>query len=333
MTDRTDPDITVVVVNYNGGDYLKACIASLARQSWRSFETIVVDNASSDGSLDRIDERPERLEILRQSTNLGFAGGNNVGAKAGRGKWLALLNPDAEAAPDWLEQMMAAVTQRPDHRIVASLQISMLDPGKLDGAGDCYLAYGYAWRGGFGYPASSAPGPGECFGPCGAAALYPRDLFLDAGGFDEAYFCYHEDVDLAFRLRLLGEKCQFAPDARVVHAGSAITGRRSEFATFHGIRNGVWTYFKNMPGRLLVLTFPAWILGAFALLARGLLRGVFMPTLKGFLSAFGDLGPALKARAKLKKKRVASVGKIAAMLNWNPFAYPSRAIDVRPFRD
>jgi GT2 family glycosyltransferase len=150
--------------------------------------------------------------------------------------------------------MMRAVSERPGHRMVASLQFNLHDPSKLDGAGDNYLAYGYAWRGGFGHAASSAPPAGECFGPCGAAALYPRDLFLEAGGFDERYFCYHEDVDIAFRLRLLGEKCQFAPDARIRHAGSAVTGRTSRFSVFHGVRNGVWTYVKNMPGGWLLLT-------------------------------------------------------------------------------
>src|SRR6185503_3346001 len=188
------PEITVVVVNFNGSDYLRGAIASLARQTFRDFEVIVVDNASTDGSLERIAEKPERLAILKQERNLGFAGGNNVGAKAGRGKWLALLNPDAEAAPDWLAELMRAVAAHPDHRMAASLQVMLHDPSKLDGAGDNYLAYGFAWRGGFGHPANAAPGEGECFGPCGAAAFYPRQLFLNAGGFDERYFCYHEDV-------------------------------------------------------------------------------------------------------------------------------------------
>ncbi len=327
------PEITVVVVNYNGGDYLRGCLASLARQTHQNFETIVIDNASTDGSLDRIIETPARLTILRQDANLGFAGGNNVGARAGRGKWLALLNPDAEAAPDWLEAMMRAVDQRPTHRMVACLQISLHDPAKLDGAGDCYLAYGYAWRGGFGHPVESAPPAGDCFAPCGAAALYPRDLFVDSGGFDERYFCYHEDVDIAFRLRLLGERCQYAPAAVVRHAGSAISGRASDFSVFHGVRNGVWTYVKNMPGGLLVLTSPVWLVGSLMLLARGTLRGVFRPTWRGFVAAFRNLSPALASRRELRKRRRASPAAIAAALTWNPFSYLGRSIQVRPFVD
>lgn len=331
MAGGGDPEVTVVIVNYNGGDYLRGCLASLARQTFTNFETIVVDNASSDSSLERIVERPARLTILKQAANLGFAGGNNVGARAGTGKWLALLNPDAEAAPDWLEAMMRAVAQRPTHRMIACLQVSLHDATRLDGAGDCYLAYGYAWRGGFGHPLSDAPPAGECFAPCGAAALYPRDLFLSSGGFDERYFCYHEDVDLAFRLRLAGERCQYVPDARVRHAGSAITGRSSAFAVFHGVRNGVWTYVKNMPGGLLLLTSPVWLIGSLMLLLRGALRGVFVPTWKGFMAAFAGLGTALAARKQLRAQRKISAAHIAAAFTWNPFSYLGRSIRVRPF--
>jgi GT2 family glycosyltransferase len=338
MTGEADPatkapEITVVVVNYNGGDYLKGCLASLARQTFTSFEVMLVDNASTDGSLDRLGETPPRLTLLRQGENLGFAAANNIGARAGHGKWLALLNPDAEASPGWLAAMMRAVEQRPGHRMVASLQLQLHDTDRLDGAGDCYLAYGYAWRGGFGHAVADAPAAGECFAPCGAAALYPRDLFLEAGGFDERYFCYHEDVDIAFRLRLGGERCQFVPDAVVRHAGSAITGRTSDFAVFHGVRNGVWTWVKNMPGALLVLGSPVWFVGSLALLARGAARGVFAPTWKGFVAAFADLGPALVARRHVRTSRTASVADIAAAFTWNPFRYLGRGIDVRPFAD
>lgn len=330
-TDASAPEITVIVVNYNGGDFLRGCMASLAAQTSTSFETILVDNASTDGSIDRIAEKPERLTILREEKNHGFAAGNNLAARQAKGRWIALLNPDAEAAPDWLENLMRAVRERPSHQVVASLQISMANDAILDGAGDCYLAYGYAWRGGFGRSVTETPAAGECFASCGAAAFFPRDVFLSAGGFDERYFCYHEDVDLGFRLRLMGERCQFDPRCRVRHAGSGITGRASDFAVFHGARNGFWTYVKNMPGRLLLLTFPVWVLGTVAILLRGLVTGRFGATAKGLAAAFGDLGPALAARRELKRRRKASVAEIAKALSWNPFRFLARKPDVRPF--
>lgn len=325
------PEITVVVVNYNGGDYIRRCLASLARQSYRNFETIVVDNASSDGSTDRIDEMPERTTILREAVNHGFAGGNNLAARLGQGRWLALLNPDAEAAPDWLESLMRAVHERPTHRIVASLQIALHDGTVLDGAGDCYLAFGYAWRGGFGHNVAKTPPAGECFAPCGAAALYPRDLFIESGGFDERYFCYHEDVDLGFRLRLFGERCQFDPRCRIRHAGSGITGRASDFAVFHGARNGLWTYVKNMPGPLLLVTFLPWMVGMLAILARGLVTGRFGATASGLRAAIVDLGPALKVRAALRRRQRASLRSVARALSWNPLRFLARRPHVRPF--
>jgi N-acetylglucosaminyl-diphospho-decaprenol L-rhamnosyltransferase len=333
MTEASPPAVTVVVVNYNGGEYLRGCLASLKHQTFTDFEVIVVDNASTDASLELATERPERCTILRQDRNLGFAEGNNVGARAGKSRWLALLNPDAVAEPGWLAAMLDAADKRPTHRLIACLQISLHDNTRLDGAGDCYLAYGFAWRGGFGHPKVHAPNAGECFAPCGAAALYPRDRFLESGGFEERYFCYHEDVDLAFRLRLMGERCQLVPGAVVHHAGSAIAGRSSDFAVFHGMRNGVWTYVRNMPGWLLLLTLPVWLMGSLALILRGAVRGVFKPTIRGYVAALKGLGPMLAARRQMRKRRRAKLGDIVAALTWNPLRYFGRGIDVRPFRD
>ena len=325
------PLITVVVVNYNGGDYLRRCLQSLARQTFRDFETILVDNNSSDQSIEGLGELPPSIRILRETKNHGFAVANNLAARIAAGRWLALLNPDAEAHPDWLESLMRTVAERPGHRVVASLQLSLHEEDTLDGAGDCYLAYGYAWRGGFGKAASTIPPAGECFAPCGAAALYPRDVFLAIGGFDESYFCYHEDVDIGFRLRLAGERCQFDPRSRVRHAGSAITGRASAFAVFHGARNGMWTYVKNMPGPLLALTAPVWLALTCAILLRGVVTGRFVPTFRGLAAGFTGLPHALQQRANVRKLRKVGIAGIAAHLTWNPLYLLGRRTDVRPF--
>lgn len=327
------PEVTVVVVNYMGGDYIRRCLESLARQTFRNFETIVVDNASLDGSIDRLGDTPSNTIILRESVNHGFALANNIAARMGRGRWLALLNPDAEAAADWLECLMRAVAERPEHRVVASLQIATHDHAVLDGAGDCYLAFGYAWRGGHGRSRRDTPAPGECFAPCGAAALYPRDVFLACGGFDERYFCYHEDVDLGFRLRLLGERCQFDPRCVVTHAGSGIAGKASDFSVFYGARNGVWTYLKNMPGALLAFTFPVWAATTLAILIRGLFTGRFKATARGLVAAFRGIGYAFSQRKHLGRSRTASIVAIAQSLSWNPLTFLARQPDVRPFAD
>jgi N-acetylglucosaminyl-diphospho-decaprenol L-rhamnosyltransferase len=330
-TDVATPEISVVVVNYNAGHHLAACLASLRAQTFTNFEVILVDNASTDASMQGVEDETGWLTVLRQTRNLGFAAGNNVGAKAARGRLLALLNPDAIAEPDWLEQVLAAEAAHPDCRMIACLQVMTGDPLRMDGAGDCYLAYGFAWRGGFGHWLANAPAAGECFAPCGAAAVYPRDLFLKLGGFAETYFCYHEDVDLGFRMRLAGESCQFAPLAKVRHAGSAITGRTSRFSIFHGVRNGVWTYMRNMPLALLLPTLPVWVLGSLALLARGALIGRFEPTLSGLAAGLAALPRVMGERAAIARTRTASLSEVSSAFSWNPLDFLGRVPRVRHF--
>jgi GT2 family glycosyltransferase len=329
---RAAPEISVVVVNYNAGDYLRECLASLAQQTFQDFEVVVIDNDSRDGSMERLDLCPPRTLLAAQGRNTGFAEGNNIGARLAAGRWLALLNPDAVAEPDWLEKLLAAVRARPEHRVVASLQMDLADPGRLDGAGDCYLAYGFAWRGGFGHPARAAPPAGLCFAPCGAATFLPRDLFLEAGGFDERYFCYHEDVDLGFRLRLMGESCQFDPACRVRHAGSATSGRHSDFSVFHGSRNAVWTYVKNMPAGLLVLTLPVFLAMTVALIVRASLAGRGPATVRGLAASISGLGAAWRSRRFVLQRRRALLADIVGALAWNPLAFLQRRPVVRPFR-
>ena len=221
-------------------------------------------------------EKPSRLTILKQDENLGFARANNIGAAVGRGQWLALLNPDAEAEPGWLAAMMHAVAEHPGHRMVASLQFNLHDPTKLDGAGDNYLAYGYAWRGGFGHPASQAPRPRRMLWPMRRRGALSARVVSRCGRVRRALLLLPRGRRYRFPAAAVRRAMPVRPRARVSrHAGSAITGRTSRFAVFHGVRNGVWTYFKNMPGGWLVVTLPIWFFGAVLLLIRGLFRGRF----------------------------------------------------------
>ena len=253
--------ISVIVVNWNGTPHLRRCLAALRAQQFRDFEAIVVDNASSDGSADIVTREFPEFRLLPQPANLGFAAANNIGTRAARGEWLALLNNDAFPEPDWLAQLAQATCDYPECDGFASCQLSDADPGRLDGAGDSYHSIGLAWRSGrgraFGPPWDA---PRAVFAPCAAAALYRRAAFLEVGGFDEAFFCYFEDVDLAFRLGLRGRRFMYIPQARVRHIGSASHGQASDFARYHGHRNLVWTFVKNMPACLLWRYLPGHIL-------------------------------------------------------------------------
>jgi GT2 family glycosyltransferase len=257
---RPDVRIAVVIVNWNGAECLPECLRSLAGQERRPDRVVVVDNGSGDGSLDQALDRFPGTEAIRLGTNIGFAAANNVALRAcGDCEWVALLNPDAFPAPSWLAALAAAAERNPGCAAFASQLRSATRDDLLDGCGDAYHVSGLAWRAGHGTP----PGPGrprEVFSACAAAALYRRQALLEIGGFDERYFCYFEDVDAGFRLRLRGHGCLYVPEAVARHVGSASSGKGSDFATYHGHRNLVWTFFKNMPARLLVVYLPQHLL-------------------------------------------------------------------------
>jgi GT2 family glycosyltransferase len=292
--------VAVLIVNWNGGELLTRCLESLLLQRRPPDRVILVDNASSDDSLKRAAHLLSGVELIQLPSNVGFARGNNIAAQAARQcDALALLNPDAVAEPGWLEALVRAAERYPDTASFASQMLLASTPHYLDGAGDSYHVSGRAWRNGHRVLATTWPAENvDVFGPCAAAALYRREAFDEAGGFDEHYFCYFEDVDLAFRLRLRGYRSIYVHSAVVRHVGSALSGYRSDFAVYHGERNAVWTFVKNMPGPLLWMYLPQHIaLNVAALLfypARGQGKVVF----RAKLDALRDL-PAVLRRRKL----------------------------------
>lgn len=255
--------VVVVVVNWNSGAHLQACLRALAAQSVTEFRVVVVDNASSDGSQRFVAAAGDaRFSLVQLDANTGFAHANNVGARHGGGsEFVALLNPDAEPTPEWLAELLAAARAFPDVGAFGSHLIAADDHEVSDGTGDRYHFSGRAWRRDHRVPLQrSVRAAGEIFAPCAAAALYRRAAWEQAGGLDEDFFCYMEDVDLGFRLRLLGWRARHVPTSLCYHAGSAITGRRSDFSTYYGQRNLVWTFVKNMPSWLFWLLLPSHLL-------------------------------------------------------------------------
>lgn len=312
------PGIAVLIVNYNGGKFLSRSLEALERQTMRDFRIIVVDNGSSDGSADGIDGRYANVALVRAGRNLGFAAGNNLALKHAAGaEWIALLNPDAFPEPEWLERMMRAASAWPGYSFFGSRMLLADAPQLLDGTGDVYHASGMAWRRDHGVPLErGAAEAGDIFGPCAAAALYARAAFDEAAGFDERYFCYHEDVDLAFRLRLLGHRCRYVPDAVVHHVSGGIAGRRSDFATYHGQRNLVWTYVKDMPGVLFWLFLPLHLLMNAAAVVVCAARGQFGVALRAKRDALRGLGTALAQRRAIQAARRAGVREILAAMSF-----------------
>lgn len=327
---KVDPFFSVLIVNYNAGELLQSAINSLKNQTFKDFELVLVDNNSSDSSIDDLDlDGVPQVRVLREKENHGFARGNNLGAREAQGKWLALLNPDAVADKDWLSEIRQATQRHEDCRVFACGQISMDEPELLDGAGDAYFAFGIPWRGGFEHPVSALPDEdSQCFSPCGASAVYERDLFLSLGGFDERFFCYCEDVDLGMRLQMSAEKCVFLPDAIVHHKGSATSGRYSYFTMYHGFRNRTWAYLKNMPLAVLLLTLP----GHIALMIYIYLRNMGHADLKGMRKGmWHGLKDGWSLRwqndYKVKPSRKATWNLMRSMA-WNPVRLSTRGIHV-----
>ncbi|MEP3656073.1 MAG: glycosyltransferase family 2 protein [Litorimonas sp.] len=317
----TKPDVSVIIVNYNAGEHLRRCIESVATQTLTNFDCIILDNGSTDGSLGNMPELDDRFKIIEAGENLGFSLANNRAVQHASADWIALLNPDAFAHADWLEKGLAARTYLPKTAMIGSTQYLALETNKFDGLGDEYHAFGVAWRAGFSKPVEDVFHR-EAFGPCGAGAFYDRSVFQSLGGFDESFFCYHEDVDLAFRMRLAGYRCVQSADAKIDHISSAISGRASEFAVYHGTRNRIWTFFNNMPGPLLILLTIPHILSNVAFLLVSLNRkGRFKSTFRGMRHGFFTRP---KSRPKKVERSVSLLTLVNAM-GWNPLTVVRRA--------
>jgi GT2 family glycosyltransferase len=299
--------VAVIIVNWNSGILLKRCLESLERQHRQPDRIIVVDNASTDTSLREAEQALRNVDLIRLESNTGFAVANNRGAEAARSlDALVLLNPDAFAEALWLQELVSAAEREPDFTMFASHLVLESDSRYLDGAGDSYHVSGRAWRNGHGTLAAAwSPDSYEVFAPCAAAALYRREAFERVGGFDESYFCYFEDVDLGFRFRLGGDRCLYVPNAVVRHVSSALTGYRSDFAVYHGERNMVWTFVKNMPAPLLWRYLPQHFLLNIASLFYYPLRGQGRAVWRAKWDALRGLPKVLRQRRVIQENRVA----------------------------
>ena len=316
--------VTVIIVNWNGGQFLERCLTALMAQTAKPHEIIVVDNASSDGSMEIV-QKFSAVRMISLDRNSGFARGNNLAIKASsaEAEWIVLLNPDAFAEPRWLEALLGAAQHHPAYDMFASKLLNATTPTLLDGAGDTYQMSGRVWRLGNG-TRDSASGKNECevFSPCAAAAMYRRSALQKVGGFDEDYFCYVEDVDLGFRLRLAGYRCLYVPESVALHVGSGTTGsQHSDFAVYHGHRNLVWTFVKDMPGILLWLLLPIHLLMNILTVCVFVLRGQGRVILKAKRDAVLGLPAIWRKRTQIQTRRAVSPRVIWQLLDKSFFKH------------
>lgn len=311
-------NVSVIIVNWNGERFLSQCLSALMDQTIMPHEIILVDNASTDGSVEIAQGFPF-VTLLIQNQNTGFALGNNLAitASSNDSEWIALLNPDAFAEPRWLEELLSSTKRNPAFDVFGSKLVNAANPSILDGAGDVYHMSGRVWR--MGQDATvlgSDDSECEVFSPCAAAALYRRSALLKVQGFDEDYFCYVEDVDIGFRLRLAGYRCLYAPKSVVNHVGSGTTGgQHSDFSVYHGHRNLVWTFVKDMPGLLFWLLLPLHVLLNLASIIWFVLRGRGEVILRAKRDAFLGLPKMWRKRRQVQATRIVSIGEIWQQLD------------------
>ncbi len=302
------PLISVVIPNHNGASHLEGCLSSLQRQTYPRVEVVIVDNASSDGSVDVVARMAPQAHVLRQDRNLGFAGGVNAGAHASHGDWIAVLNNDTEAAPGWLSECMRAAERRPEADFLACRILYLKEGDRVYSAGDCFLRAGIGYR--RGQELRDRPEYAmetEIFAASGCAALYRTSVWREAGGYDERFFAYLEDVDLALRLQSRGRRGWYVPEAVVYHLGAATSGGEfSRLAVRLRTRNALLLLCRNLPARLLWRGSPRILAAQLTWLIRAILHGRAWSYLRGLAGVAPLLPGALRDRRRLEQLRSVS---------------------------
>jgi len=305
--------ISVIIVTWNSSHLIEDVLNAVTAQTLKPTRVLLVDNGSDDVELlaKVIDKFPS-YELLRLPENRGFATANNIGISfCQKFDFIALLNPDAFPDPVWLETLVAAAQLYPAVAAFGSRLLDYKDPDLLDGAGDYLTITGKPGRRGHGLSANKRFVDGEeVFSPCAAAALYRYSALAEVGGFDERFFCYIEDVDLAFRLLLAGYGSRYVPESVVSHMGSALTGRRSDFSIYFGHRNLVWNFVKNMPDVLFWSLLPLHIMLNMVTMAYFIFRGQGSAILRAKIDAIKGLPEIWRSRREIQAGRSASVGEI-----------------------
>ncbi|MBP1596005.1 MAG: glycosyl transferase, family 2 [Acidobacteria bacterium] len=277
------PFISIVIPNFNGAACLGPCLQSLMLQTYQDMEVLVVDNASRDRSLDIVRNVAPSARILCQEQNLGFAAAVNRGVAEARGGWVAILNNDTEAAEDWLAECVAAIGRHPDASYLACRILEHRDRSRIYSAGDCFLRAGIGYRRGQELPdCADYQREGPIFSACGCAALYRKTALQEAGGYDERFFAYLEDVDLGLRFQAAGKRGYYVPGARVLHIGGATSGGEfSALAVRLRTRNSILLLLKSLPGRILWRCLPMILAAQASWLARAVGRGRLLSYLRG----------------------------------------------------
>jgi GT2 family glycosyltransferase len=338
-----NPLVSIIVVNWNGRAHLGECLNSLHNQTFLDFEIIVVDNGSTDGSVEYVESHFAGFaRILRNSENTGFSKGNNQGIKVARGEYIALLNNDAQADRHWLTELVRVAEA--DCRIGMLASKIYLQGGRkiIDNVGHLIYRDGLnRGRGRLEEDRGQFDKIEEVLFPSGCAALYRREMLEEIGLFDEDFFAYGDDTDLGLRGRLAGWKCLYVPQAVVSHRYSQSSSPYSPLKAFFVERNRVWIAVKYFPLSLL-LKSPFYTLWRFLLQGYGALTGrgaagrfsqeysrwqLLRILVKAYFSAIRGLPKMWKKRKGMK--RLTRVNKEEILSWFNRFGISAREISLK----
>jgi len=251
-----NPLVSIIILNWNGLEHLKTCLPSLIGQTYKNIEIIVVDNGSTDGSIEYVEQNYDTVKLVCNSTNVGFSKGNNVGMQIASGKYIAVLNNDTELDQNWVSSLVDAAEEHPDAGMFACKILSYYDRNLIDCVGHLIYPDGLSRGRGRGEIDNGQYDKIEEIAfPSGCAALYRKEMLEQIGLFDERFFIYVEDSDLGMRGRIAGWKCLYVPNAVVYHKYSATMGEYSPQKAFLVERNRLWFVMKNLPFTMIISSF------------------------------------------------------------------------------
>ncbi len=317
LTPVLSPFLSIIVPTLNGMRWLPTLMSALATQTLRDFEVIVVDDGSTDETVNWLERNHPYVRLLVNRQNQGFVAACNMGADVARGRVIVFLNNDTEPEADWAESLAKAICHHPRAGIFASKLLLFDRRDTLHSAGDALGVDGIPRnRGVWQRDDGQFDRQTSVFGGCGGAVAYRRDLWAALDGFDEAFWMYLEDTDFAFRAQLLGYETVFVPDARVYHHLSATGG--DELASFYVGRNTIWMLVKNVPRHLLSRYGVRMVIAQVRIAwdaVRNWRGAAARARLRGQVAGVVGMGKVLRKRQLIQRRRLLDDRLLAAKLD------------------
>lgn len=291
--------VSVVIPNFNGKELLQDCLETLPFNE--NYELIVVDNGSSDGSIQMLMEKYPYVTRICNDNNMGFSAAVNQGIKEAKAPYVILLNNDTKIREGFIEALKDTLDNDPGIFSASSCMVSMKEPDIIDDTGDYYNALGWAFTLGKGKPVAKYQKMRKVFSACGGASIYRKEVFEKIGYFDENHFAYLEDVDVGFRSQIYGYKNVYNNKAVCLHVGSAYSGSRyNPFKISLSAQNSIYIIYKNMPLIMLLINLPfllpGFLIKSLFFLLKGQIKPYFSGLGKGFKLCFSKKGRAKKVR-------------------------------------